>query len=126
MAKLNVQAGDFLQGTGEFKNAAFTLRSVNNPSMGETIPLDRIQRMTVANQETNRHFGTSLGWGMAGALLAGPIGFIAGFWLGGKEEEITFIATLKDGRKLQATADRKTFTQISGTLGPSNRRLALH
>ena len=125
MSRLTVQAGDFLPGAGEFKDGAFTLKSISEPATGETIPLARISQMTVASQETNRHLGPSLGWGVAGALVGGPIGFFAGLYFGGRAEEVTFIATLKDGRKLQAIADRKTFSSISGTLSPQTRRARL-
>ncbi|MDZ3990498.1 hypothetical protein PspTeo4_01600 [Pseudomonas sp. Teo4] len=50
--------------------------------------------------------------GVAGALVAGPVGLLAGLWLGGKEEEATFLATFKDGRKLMAITDGKTWSKI--------------
>ena len=37
---------------------------------------------------------------------------IAGLWLGGKEEEVTFLATFKDGRKLLAVTDSKTWSKM--------------
>jgi len=37
---------------------------------------------------------------------------LAGLLLGGKGKEITFVAVLKDGKKMLATADSKTFTKL--------------
>ncbi|UVJ42739.1 hypothetical protein NVV94_19355 [Pseudomonas sp. LS1212] len=114
MTRLTVQAGDFLQGEGEYSNGSLILKTNTNPNAGEKIALTRIKEMTIANQESSKSLGSAIGWGMAGALVAGPIGLIAGLWLGGKEEEITFVATLKDGRKLMAITDVKTYTKMAG------------
>ena len=43
---------------------------------------------------------------------AGPGGLLAGLWLGGKEEEATVLATCKEGRKLMAITDGKTWSKI--------------
>ncbi|AIL62335.1 hypothetical protein [Pseudomonas alkylphenolica] len=115
MTRLSVQSGDFLQGEGEYSNGSLTLKTARSPFPGETIPLTRIKDMKNANQETNTSLRGAIGWGMAGALVAGPIGLLAGLRLGGKEEEVTFIATFKDGRKLMTIADSKTYSKMAGT-----------
>ena len=114
--KLTIKAGDFLQCEGEYSNGSLTLKTATHPSPGERIPVSRIKNITVANHEINRSLGGALGWGMAGALVLGPVGLVAGLWLGGKEEQVTFIATFKDGRKLTAVADSRTFSKLNGTL----------
>ncbi|PWB35960.1 hypothetical protein DCO48_00495 [Pseudomonas sp. SDI] len=114
MTRLTVQSGDFLQGEGEYRNGSLTLKTARSPSPGEKIALSRIKDMKVANQEFSRNLGSALGWGMAGALFAGPLGLIAGLWLGGKDEEVTFLATFKDGRKLLAVTDGKTWSRLDG------------
>jgi hypothetical protein len=50
---------------------------------------------------------------VAGAMLLGPIGAIAGFMLAGHETEVTFLATLKDQRRMLIAADSHTFQEIS-------------
>ncbi|WAB99480.1 MULTISPECIES: hypothetical protein [Pseudomonas] len=112
MTRLTVQSGDFLQGEGEYRNGSLTLKTPRSPSPGERISLTRISDLRLASLESNRNLGTALGWGMAGALVAGPVGLLAGLWLGGKEEEATFLATFKDGRKLMASTDGKTWSKI--------------
>lgn len=116
MTRLTVQAGDFLQGEGEYSNGSLTLKTAKSQFPGEKIALNRIKEMSVANQESSKSLGGAIGWGMAGALVAGPIGLIAGLWLGGREEEVTFVATLKDGRKLMAITDTKTYSKMTRTL----------
>ncbi|WHH52258.1 hypothetical protein QFA96_07860 [Pseudomonas sp. Ap32] len=112
MTRLTVQSGDFLQGEGEYRNGSLTLKTARSPSPGERISLARISDLRLASLETNRSLGNALGWGVAGALVAGPVGLLAGLWLGGKEEEATFLATFKDGRKLMAITDGKTWSKI--------------
>ncbi|MQG96614.1 hypothetical protein [Pseudomonas sp. MN1F] len=115
MTRLTVQSGDFLQGEGEFRNGSLTLKTPRSPSPGERISLARIADLRLASLESSRNLGTALGWGVAGALVAGPVGLLAGLWLGGKEEEATFLATFKDGRKLMAITDGKTWSKIDDT-----------
>ncbi|MFK0312780.1 hypothetical protein ACIQUF_16310 [Pseudomonas sp. NPDC090233] len=112
MTRLTVQSGDFLQGEGEFRNGSLTLKTPRSPSPGERISLTRITDLQLASLESSRSLSSALGWGVAGALVAGPVGLIAGLWLGGKEEEATFLATFKDGRKLLAITDGKTWSKI--------------
>ena len=40
--------------------------------------------------------------------MLGPVGLL----LGGKKKEVTFIARFKDGRKMLATTDNKTFVSL--------------
>ncbi|RAS26117.1 MULTISPECIES: hypothetical protein [unclassified Pseudomonas] len=115
MTRLTVQSGDFLQGEGEFRNGSLTLKTPRSPSPGERISLARIADLRLASLESSRSLGTALGWGVAGALVAGPVGLLAGLWLGGKEEEATFLATFKDGRKLMAITDGRTWSKIDDT-----------
>ncbi|MDE1164168.1 MAG: hypothetical protein PW845_02010 [Pseudomonas sp.] len=111
--KLTIKAGDFLQCDGDYRDGSLTLKTIESPSPGEKIPVNRIKHITVANHETSRSLGGALGWGVAGALVLGPVGLVAGLWLGGKEEEVTFVATFKDGRKLTAVADSRTFNKLN-------------
>lgn len=116
MTRLTVQSGDFLQGEGEYRNGALTLKTPRSPSPGERISLARIKELKLANLDTSRNLGSALGWSVAGALVAGPVGLLAGLWFGGKkDEEATFLATFKDGRKLMATTDGKTWSKIDDT-----------
>ncbi|MDF0732626.1 hypothetical protein P0Y43_18195 [Pseudomonas entomophila] len=115
MTRLTVQSGDFLQGEGEYRNGALTLKTPRSPSPGERISLARIKDLKLASLESSRNLGSTLGWGVAGALVAGPVGLLAGLWLGGKEEEATFLVTFKDGRKLMAITDGKTWSKIDDT-----------
>lgn len=112
MASVTVLAGDFLQGDGEYTDGVFTLRTSLHPWPGITLPLSSFKSVEVANEESINNIKDAIGFGVAGAMLLGPIGAIAGFMLAGKETEVTFLATLKDDRKLLVAVDGNTFDDI--------------
>ncbi|MCO8309042.1 hypothetical protein [Pseudomonas mandelii] len=113
MASIMVLAGDFLQGDGEYRDGVFTLRTSIHPWPGITLPLSSFKRIEVANEDSINNMKGAIGFSVAGAMLLGPIGAIAGFMLAGKETEVTFLATLKDGRRFLAAVDSATFEEIS-------------
>lgn len=112
MAKVTVLAGNFLQGDIEYREGAFRLKTLSNPAPGVKVKASAFRNLEVASQEsvTNKD---AIGYGIAGAMLLGPVGAIAGYLMAGKETEITFIATFKDGSKLLAATDSDTYRDIS-------------
>ncbi|MFT9495869.1 hypothetical protein [Anaerosolibacter sp.] len=112
MAKLTIHAGDFTKGPGEYSFGSFTLRTEKHKIIGETISEKELDVVEVASEENVKKLGGTIGWGAVGGVLLGPVGLLAGLLAGGKKTEVTFIAKFKDGRKMLATTDSKTFTKI--------------
>jgi len=114
MAKIEVHAGDF-RGNGMFMSVlgsgAFTLMSEAHPA-GEGIPLTEVATVEMASEESVKKLGGTVGWGLAGAALLGPVGLLAGLLKGGNKKQVTFVCVFKDGRKMLATTDSKTYTKI--------------
>jgi hypothetical protein len=107
-----VISGDFPAGDAEFQAGSFTLKSPLKPSRELKIPCSRIETLETAIEEVVNKKGSAIRWGLAGALLLGPVGLVAGLLLSSKEKEITFYAKLKDGRCFLATTDSDTFSKI--------------
>ncbi len=82
----------------------------------QKIPLTELDTVEEATEENVNNIGGAVGWGTAGALLLGPVGLLAGALLGGKKQEVTFVAKLKDGRKFMATTDKKTFIKLKAAV----------
>ena len=61
----------------------------------------------VATEESARRWGL----GAAGLVLMGPLGLLGAL---ATKKKITFLATLKDGRKFLATAGQKIHQTILG------------
>ena len=116
MSTIQVLAADFLKGDGHFKFNQFSLRTAAHSFMGENIAAKELETIEIANEESVKKIGGTVGWGAAGALLLGPVGLLAGILLGGRKKEVTFVAKFKDGRKLMATTDSGTYTKIQAAL----------
>ncbi|RRQ22901.1 hypothetical protein D6C00_13845 [Thiohalobacter thiocyanaticus] len=65
----------------------------------------------MTEQNKKRVVGT-LGGGVAGAVLLGPVGAIGGLLIGGNGKQVTVSCSLKDGRRFLATTDSKTYQKL--------------
>lgn len=112
MAKVVVHAGDFLKGNGKFSFNSLVLRTDEHSIIGEAIPITELETVEMATEENVKKLGGTVGWGIAGGVLLGPVGLLAGLLAGGRKKEVTFVAKFKDGRKCLATTDNKTFVKL--------------
>lgn len=117
MGMITVHAGDFIKGKHHsFYVGAFTLKSDILQWNGERIPVDQVANIEVASEDNVKKMGSAAAWGTVGALTLGPVGLLAGVLAGGNKKEVTFIAEFKDGRRILATTDSKTFTKIRAAM----------
>lgn len=118
MATIKVLAGDLDHGdwgfAGLFGQALMTKPSTQaNIWKGETIDLKlNAENIEALDEEKVKKLAGTAGWGLAGAVLLGPLGAIGGMLLGGNKKQVTFACYLSDGRKFMATTDSKTWTKI--------------
>lgn len=118
MAAVKVEAGDIDKGawqySGMFGTAMLTRASTkDHPWKGETINLGQeLERIEPLDEEKVKKLAGTAGWGVAGAVLLGPIGAIGGILIGGNKKEVAFAAYLKDGRKFMATTDGGTWKKL--------------
>jgi len=112
MATIIVHAGDFLKGDGMYLNGELILKTEEHKFVGESISEKQLEFIEIASEENVKKLGGTLGWGAIGGVALGPVGLLAGLLMGGKKKQVTFIAKFKDGRKLLASTDSKTFTNL--------------
>lgn len=113
MTMLTVHAGDF-----EHMEFAYGVFLTNKPDGGwgmARIEPDQVESVELASEDSVKRLGGTIGWGAVGGALLGPAGLLAGLLLGGRGKKVTFVVRFKDGRKLLATTDSKTFTKIQAT-----------
>ena len=115
MKKIKIHGGDF-RTNGSFSLGTFIL-SPNGKFMSERISVKELETLEIATEENVKKLGGAIGWGIAGGVLFGPVGLLAGALLGGRKKETTFVAKFKDGRKILGTTDHKTFVNIKGKSG---------
>ena len=111
MGKIKVHAGDFPHTAAGVYGNTFTFPKTQGFGI-DKVPLSELISVEVASEENVKKIGGSVGWGVAGAVLLGPLGLLAGLLGGGRKKEVTFVAVFKDGRRLLATTDSKTYTQL--------------
>lgn len=121
MTKINIHAGDFHHGKiGRFDGKQFLLpygkRSWWDGYPIAKIPASELETFDLASEENVKKIGGTVGWGIAGAALLGPVGLLAGLLAGGRRKEVTFVAAFKDGRRILATTNAKTFTKIQASI----------
>lgn len=106
MGKIKIHAGSFgRKGTGSYSWGTLTLQ-------GRVISPSSLESVEIATEDNVKKVGGTVGWGVAGGVLLGPLGLVGGLVLGGRKKEVTFVARFKDGKKLLATTDRKTFKKL--------------
>lgn len=113
LGMFEVHAGNFKKGMKHQLTGKRLLMKSDGSFFKENIKLNQIQAVAVATEESVKRFGGTLGWGIAGGFLFGPVGLLAGLLAGGRGKNVTFVCQLKDGRRFLATADSSIFTALS-------------
>jgi len=119
MARMKVLAGDFLHGSGDYHDGVMSIETPLYPWPGIKIKVTQIKAIEIVGEESSRSITTALLQGLAGGVVLGPLGALAGFVLTDENQEVSFLATLKDERKIMATVDKSTYAKIAAQVGRS-------
>jgi hypothetical protein len=112
LGMINIIAGDFKIGKdSQYVHGKFHMKH-NGKFFREKIFSSEIESLEVATEEAVISLGGATGWGIAGSVLLGPVGLLAGLLLGGKGKDTTFICKFKDGRKFLGTSSTGTFNDL--------------
>jgi hypothetical protein len=89
------------------------LFGTTTPKTYSYAPAEDVQSAEVQTEEGVRKLSGAAGWGIAGAVLAGPLGLLLGaLWGGRKRDLVCFAATMKDGKKFLAVAEQSLYRQF--------------
>jgi len=111
-----VHTGDFKKGDHHQFLANQFIMKIEGQFFREKIDASQIEELEIATEENVKRLSGTVGWGIVGGVLLGPVGLLAGLLAGGRGKDITFICRFKDGRKFLATAPAKVYTQISASI----------
>ncbi len=112
LGRFTVHAGDFRTGNEHQFLRGKLIMKKRKGFFRERIKLEAVETVEMASEEAVKRLGGTIGWGVAGAVILGPIGLLAGLLAGGKGKDVTFVCRLKDGRKFLATAPSAMFTEL--------------
>ena len=87
----------------------------NDVAGGEHVNVSQLSTVELATEETVQKLGSTVGLGLVGSVLLGPVGLIAGVLMA-RKKEATFIFTLKDGRTAMLTGDSRAYTQMQASI----------
>ena len=112
MATIKVLAGDIDLGEWDFSSWAGEMTkglfNKQNVDLKETL-----KRIELQTEESVKKAGGTVGWGLGGLALLGPLGAIGGMIIGGKGKKVLFAAYLKGNKKFLATTDGSTWEKLS-------------
>lgn len=103
--------GDFPTDKTEYRNGGLTISTGWFSS--DRVKLNgHIKSLDVVTEENKQNLLAKAGWGTLGAVALGPIGLLAGLFMGGKSKSTVFLCVLDDGRRFMAEADTKTYGEF--------------
>lgn len=111
-SRFTVHAGDFRKGNDHQLLRGRLLMKRPKGFFRETLPLNEVEAVEIASEESVKRLAGTIGWGAVGGVILGPVGLLAGLLAGGRGKDVTFVCRLKDGRKFLATAPAKLFTEL--------------
>lgn len=115
---IKIHGGDFVSGIMDNNQYVygFFLLKVPGKLLREKIPISFVSQLEIATEESVKKLGGTLGWGLVGVTLLGPVGLLAGLLAGGKRNEVTFTCVFRDGRKFIATVSSKLYKAMMGDI----------
>ncbi|HXH03441.1 MAG TPA: hypothetical protein VNN09_08985 [Candidatus Competibacteraceae bacterium] len=112
LGTIEVHAGDFVKGNhGQFVGGEFLLK-VPGKFLREKTPAAAVEEIEVATEASAKKFAGTVGWGVAGGLLLGLVGLLAGLLAGGRKKMVIFVCKFQDGRKFLGSTNLKTWAAI--------------
>lgn len=109
--KIKVIAGDLHPCEWNFNGGMMT----PDPATGrsECVSLmGEIESLTVQTEESVKDLAKTLGLTVAGGMLMGPLGMIAGYFASGSRKEVCIMVRMKDGKKFLAMMDQRIYQQM--------------
>lgn len=119
LGEFKVHAGDFATNRkAMFSSGIFSMPDKDDVWAWKmhTYSAAEVEELTQASEESVKRLGGTVGWGVAGAAILGPVGLLAGLLAGGRGKDVTFIVKFNDGKKALCTASNKQYTKMQSAL----------
>lgn len=113
MAKIKLLAGDFGTSSATFHFGQLGMPRQGGGFLPESVPVTSLKSVDIATEESVKRVGGTVGWGVAGAALLGPVGLLAGLLVGGRGKDVTFVAEFHNGKRFMGTTDAGTYKKLA-------------
>ena len=117
MATFEVIEGDFPKGHSSYLPQPKVFMMQWHSGQPLMVPAREVEFFAQASEESVKKAGGTIGWGLAGAAIFGPVGLLAGAVLGKRSKTVTFVLKFSNGRKFLAKADEKAFAELLMAVG---------
>ncbi len=75
--------------------------------------IEKVDELEEISEENKAKVLSAVGWGAIGALALGPVGLLAGLFLGGRrEKKVVFVVKFKDGKRALIETDQNGWKSI--------------
>lgn len=116
MAHFKIVGGDFPKTTG-IRTSSFSgdITLVVPKSLFKIDKYELKKNIVMLEQitEENKHrVLAKAGWSVLGTVALGPVGLLAGLFMGGKSKQICVAVKLKSGQEFIAECDTKTYSKL--------------
>jgi hypothetical protein len=125
LSDIKIIGGDVMSQKASYSSGSFIFLEKGN-WLPKPHPISSyFEAMEEITEDNKVKFGSAVGWGVAGALLAGPLGLAAGAVLGGRGKKVLFAVKLSDGREFVAETDPTTYGKLRAAMiaGRGNRKI---
>ena len=110
--KVKIVAGQGLyHGEWDFNGGMMT----PDPASGEVdciALMGQIDSLTIQTEESVKDLAKTLGLTVAGGVLLGPLGAVAGYFASGNRKQVCVLVKLKDKRQFLAAMDQRIYQQM--------------
>jgi len=106
-----IVAGDY-EGGQIFLNFGFLSLMDKNSFNQIELDKDSLISVELVTEENKKKFLGTAGWAIAGSVLLGPIGLVAGALAGGRKKEILVACQLKDGKRFLAVVSSRVYQKM--------------
>lgn len=90
----------------------------DDPAKGEIVELSQVASVELATEETVQKLGSTVGLGLLGTALLGPVGLVGGVLMA-RKKKATFVLRLRDGREALIDGEQSVYKQLN-TAGMQN------
>ena len=119
LGSIRVHSGSFGEGTdSQFAGTSFIMKKRGYFFSRESIPASQVSSFEVLAAGEQTSMKGAAAYGVLGGVTLGPLGALAGAFLGGRTHQVLFRIKFRDGRGAVCSADFADVSKMLAVLPP--------